>query len=133
MSTPTELVQRLIDDVMNGRDLDLLDELCIPALASKLRTAFSTFREAFPDWHQEALEFVTDGRTVVARMRCTGTHHGEWQGLQATGRPMTIDEVYFFRIADGRISGLWGLEDTWTRMRQLAGDDARLGELGSLS
>ena len=133
MSTPTELVQRLIDDVMNGRDLDLLDELCTPTIAPKLRTAFSTFREAFPDWHQEALEFVTDGRTVVARMRCTGTHHGEWQGLPPTGRPMRIDEVYFFRIADGRISGLWGLEDTWTRMRQLAGDDARLGELGSLS
>jgi len=133
VSTPTEVVRRVIDDVMNGRDLDLLDELCIPALASTLRTASSTLREAFPDWHQEALEFVTDGRTVVARMRCTGTHHGEWQGLPATGRPMTIDEVYFFRIADGRISGLWGLEDTWTRMRQLAGDDARLGELGSLS
>ena len=133
MSTPTEVVQRLIDGVMNGRDLDLLDDLCTPTIAPKLRTAFSTFREAFPDWHQEAVEFVTDGRTVVVRMRCTGTHHGEWQGLPPTGRPMTIDEVYFFRIADGRIGGLWGLEDTWTRMRQLAGDDARLGELGSLS
>lgn len=27
----------------------------------------------------------------------------------------------------------WGLEDTWTRMRQLAGDDITLRELGSLS
>ena len=46
---------------------------------------------------------------------------------------MLVDEVYFFRIADERIAGLWGLEDTWTRMRQLAGDDVTLGELGSLS
>jgi hypothetical protein len=46
---------------------------------------------------------------------------------------MRVDEVYFFRIGDGPITGLWGLEDTWTRMRQLAGDEARLGELGSLS
>jgi ketosteroid isomerase-like protein len=131
--TPVELVQRVIDDVLNGRNLDLLDELCTPPLARKLREAFSTFRDAFPDWQQEALEYVTDGRTVVARMRCTGTHRGEWQGLAPTGRRMRIDEVYFFRTTDGRISGLWGLEDTWTRMRQLAGDDARLGELGSLS
>ena len=58
-------------------------------------------------------------------MRCTGTHQGEWQGLAPTGRPMRIDEVYFFRFTDGRISGLWGLEDTWTRMQQLAGGDAR--------
>ena len=53
-------------------------------------------------------------------------------GLPATGRPMRIDEVYFFRITEGRIGGVWGLEDTWTRMRQLRGDDAALGELGSL-
>jgi predicted ester cyclase len=78
-------------------------------------------------------EFVTDGLTVVARMRCTGTHRGEWQGLVPTGRAMRVDEVYFFRVGEDRISGLWGLEDTWTRMRQLAGDDATLGELGSLS
>lgn len=46
---------------------------------------------------------------------------------------MRVDEVSFIRIADGRITGMWGLEDTWTPMRQLAGDDASLGELGSLS
>lgn len=46
---------------------------------------------------------------------------------------MHIDEVYFFRISGKRINGMWGLEDTWTRMRQLAGDTETLGELGSLS
>jgi hypothetical protein len=46
---------------------------------------------------------------------------------------MRIDEVYFFRFADDHISSMWGLEDTWTRTCQLAGDDATLGELGSLS
>ena len=134
MTSPIEVVQRVIDDVMNGRNHDLLDELCTPAMAPKLRAAFSSFLAAFPDWHQEAREFVSDGRTVVARMRCTGTHQGEWQGLAPTGRRMRIDEVYFFRFTDNRISGLWGLEDTWTRMQQLGGDDhLELGELGSLS
>jgi hypothetical protein len=133
VTTPVEVVQRIIDDVINGRDLDLLEELCTPTIARKLRSAFATFRDAFPDWRQEAREFVTDGHTVVARMRCTGTHQGEWQGLAPTGRRMRIDEVYFFRIADDRIGGLWGLEDTWTRMRQLAGENARLGDLGSLT
>jgi hypothetical protein len=46
---------------------------------------------------------------------------------------MEVDEVSFITIADGRISRMWGLEDTWTRMRQLAGDDATLGELGSFT
>ena len=46
---------------------------------------------------------------------------------------MRIDEVYFFGIAGGRINRMWGLEDTWTRLRQLQGDDVELGQLGSLS
>lgn len=132
-TSPTEIVRRVIDEVINGRKHDLLDELCTPTMAPKLRAAFSSFLAAFPDWHQEAREFVSDDRTVVARMRCTGTHRGEWQGLQPTGRRMKIDEVYFFRISDGRISGLWGLEDTWTRMQQLAGQNVAPGQLGSLS
>ncbi len=133
MTDPTALVRRLIADVMNGRNLSLLDELCTPPLARKLRTAFTEFRAAFPDWHQELRELVTDGRTVVARLRCTGTHQGPWQGLAATGRRMRIDEIYFFRVNHGRINGLWGLEDTWTRVQQLQGHDHDLGELGSLS
>jgi hypothetical protein len=30
---------------------------------------------------------------------------------------MDVDEVSFIRITDGRISGIWDLEDTWTRIR----------------
>ena len=35
------------------------------------------------------------------------------------GAPQNIDEVYFFRLLDGRIVDLWGIEDTTERMRQL--------------
>lgn len=129
----TRLVTDLVEQVMNGNDLDRLDQFCTPQLAPKLRTAFTQFRAAFPDWHQEVIETVSNGNTVVARMRCTGTHHGDWQGLSPTGRSMRVDEVHFFRIDHDRVAGVWGLEDTWSRMRQLAGDAATLGELGSLT
>jgi predicted ester cyclase len=128
-----QLVRRLVADVINGGELERLDELCDRRLAGKLRTAFEQFRSAFPDWHQEIVELVREGSTVAARFRCTGTHQGTWQGLAPTGRAMRIDEVYFFRITTDRITGVWGLEDTWTRVRQLTGDAATLGELGSLS
>jgi predicted ester cyclase len=126
-------VERLVTEAMNDRKLDVLDEVCTPQLASKLRRAFTEFVAAFPDWHQELLELVAEGDTVVARFRCHGTHAGAWEGLAPTGRTMKIDEVYFFRFSEGRIRSMWGLEDTWTRMRQLAGEDITLGELGSLS
>ena len=31
----------------------------------------------------------------------------------------SVDEVYFFRVVDGRITEAWGLEDTAARERQL--------------
>jgi hypothetical protein len=133
VSRPSDVVRRLVAEVINGGDLDLLEELCVEPLAPKLRQAFAEFRAAFPDWHQEIVELVTEGETVVARFRCTGTQRGAWRGLPPTERRMKVDEVYFFRITDGRIRSLWGLEDTWTRMRQLRGVAGDMGELGSLS
>jgi SnoaL-like polyketide cyclase len=133
VSGPSDVVHRLVAEAINEGDLDLLDELCVEPLAPKLRKAFAEFRAAFPDWRQEIVELVAEGETVVARFRCTGTQRGAWRGLPPTERRMKIDEVYFFRITDGRIRGLWGLEDNWTRMRQLRGVAGDMGELGSLS
>ncbi len=132
MTDPKPLVRQLVDDVINADDPDALDDIATPALARTLRRAFDQFRAAFPDWHQEIIELVAEHDTVVARFRCTGTHQGPWQGLQPTGRAMNIDEVYFFRIIDGRLARAWGLEDTWTRHQQLQGHPTRTGEHGSL-
>jgi predicted ester cyclase len=128
-----EVVRRLVDEVMNARRFDLLVDLASPRLAPKLRIAYEDFAAAFPDWRQEILRLVEEGDTVVAHMRCTGTQGGDWQGTPATGRRMDVDEVAFLTITDGRIARYWVLEDTDTRKRQLAGDDAALGDLGSAS
>jgi predicted ester cyclase len=127
------LVHRLVDEVINGRDFDLLVELTTDRLAPKLRVAYDQFLVAFPDWRQEILGLVEEGDVGAVHFRCTGTQQADWQGIPADGRAMDIDEVAFMTITDGRISRYWSLEDTWTRMQQLAGADLTLGELGSLS
>ena len=126
------LVQRLVDEAMNGEDLAVVDELCTQRLAPKLRRAYEQFRAAFPDWHQEVVELVEEGNTVVARLRCTGTQLADWDGLPATGRTMHVDEVQIFHFADGHIAHVWALEDTWARRRQLTGEDTTAGALGAL-
>jgi predicted ester cyclase len=132
VTDPKGLVRRLVDEVINPNNPGALHEIATPALARTLGRAFDQFRAAFPDWHQEIVELVAEGDTVVARFRCTGTHLGPWQGLQPTGRTMSIDEVYFFRVADDRLARVWGLEDTWTRYQQLRGAAADPREHGSL-
>jgi predicted ester cyclase len=132
VTDPKTLVQRLVDDVINANNPDTLDDIATPALARTLHRAFDQFRAAFPDWHQEIIELVAEDDTVVARFRCTGTHLGPWQDLLPTSRTMSIDEVYFFRVTDDRLSRVWGLEDTWTRHQQLQGTPTNPGEHGSL-
>ena len=58
--------------------------------------------------------------TVVAHLRCSGTHEGEWLGVPATGRRFAdVDEVYVFRLVEGRIVEAFGVEDNLSRIRQL--------------
>lgn len=114
-----ELVHRLVAEAINGDDLAVLDEICTPRLARTLQRWFAPFRKAFPDWHQEIVELVAEADTVVARFVCRGTNLGEWFGVPATGRAMAVDEVYFFRVVNDRLGGVWALEDTWSRLVQL--------------
>jgi predicted ester cyclase len=114
------LVRRLIDEVLNGGDLGVLDELHTPAMAKAARGWITPFREGFPDVRMEIVQLVEEGDTVVGRFRCSATHLGRWQGHEPTGRRFeNVDEVYFFRREGDRLAGAWGLEDTASRVAQL--------------
>ena len=114
------VVRRLVDEVMNERRLDVLDELCTPSMARRWRRWVAPFQASFPDMRMEIVRLVAEGETVVGRFTCSATHTGEWRGHPATGRRFeNVDEVYVFSFEDGRISEAWGIEDTLDRMRQL--------------
>lgn len=119
-SEPKQIVRRLIDEVMIGADLDVLDELYAPRLVASARKWIEPFLGSFSDVHMEIRELVAEGETVVGRFSCSGTHTGVWLGHLATGRRFeAVAEVYFFRVVEGRIVRAWGLEDTHERLRQL--------------
>jgi predicted ester cyclase len=116
----TPVVGRLVDEVMNGRRLGVLDELCTPSMARKWRRWAAPFQASFPDMRMEIVQLVAEGDTVVGRFTCSATHTGEWRGHAATGRRFeNVNEVYFLNFEDGRIAEAWGIEDTLDRMRQL--------------
>jgi predicted ester cyclase len=114
------LVRRLVDEVVNGGDLNVLDEIYTEPMARAARRWIEPFRRSFPDFRMEIVQLVAEDDNVVARFRCSGTHLGEWQGSPPTGlRFERVDEVYFFEIGDGVIARAWGIEDTRSRERQL--------------
>jgi predicted ester cyclase len=114
------VVRRLVEEVMNAGRLDLLDELYSPSMAAAARRWIAPFREAFPDVTMTVVDLVAEDDKVAARFACSATQQGEWQGWPASGaRFDRVDEVYFFRFQDRRITHAWGLEDNLDRMRQL--------------
>jgi len=114
------IVRRLVDEVINGGRLEVVDELYAPELAAAAKRWIAPFRAAFPDVHMQVVELIAEDDKVVGRLLCSGTHRGIWRGHAPTGRRFErIDEVYTFQFRDGRIVHAWGLEDTHKRLRQL--------------
>ena len=114
------VVRRMVAEVVNAGRLEAIDAVYAPRLASAARRWIAPFLASFPDTRMEVVALIAEGDTVVGRFRCSGTHLGEWLGHAPTGRRFEgIDEVYFFRVRDGRIVHAWGLEDTRKRLEQL--------------
>jgi hypothetical protein len=117
---PKTVVRRLIQEVMNGGRLALIDDLYAPELAPAAHRWIAPFRESFPDVRMEIVDLIAEGEKVAGRFRCSATNLGRWRGNAPTGRRFErVDEVYIFRVVDGRITEAWGLEDTPSRERQL--------------
>jgi predicted ester cyclase len=114
------VVRRLVNEVLNGGNLELIDELYAPELAEAAKRWITPFRASFPDVQMEIVELIAEGDKVVGRFTCSATHLGDWLGHAPTGRRFErVDEVSIFRFCDGRIVHVWSLEDTLGRLRQL--------------
>jgi predicted ester cyclase len=80
---------------------------------------FETLRRAYPDLHITSEDMIAEGDKVVSRNTVTGTHLGEYMGLQPTGKSVTYNEIFIFRISNGRIAETWGVVDVLSQLRQL--------------
>ena len=115
-----ELVRRLVEDAINARNLEAVDELADGELAVAAKRWIGPFRFSFPDFTMKIVDLVAEGDTVVGYFQCSGTHCDEWNGIQPTGkRFQDVDEVYIFRVRDGKLTGFVAVEDNLTRLRQL--------------
>jgi predicted ester cyclase len=115
-----ELVRRLVEEVVNRRDLDALDDIATGQLARLARRWISPFHASFPDFTMRIVQLVAEGDTVVGHFACSGTHTGEWLGIAPTGRRFVdVDEISVFTVADGKLVAARGVEDNLSRLRQL--------------
>ena len=85
-----------------------------------VKQLFRMYRAAFPDLRMEAEDILVSGDKVVARVRGTGTHEGEFMGMPATGKSIDVQLIDIIRFGDdGLAREHWGVFDALAMMQQL--------------
>lgn len=74
---------------------------------------------AFPDLDLEVLHVVAEGDLALVRLRYTGTHQGELQGIPATGVHATWTGSNIYRVSGGQVTEGWANLDLISLLQQL--------------
>jgi len=109
------IVRRMFE-AFNKQDLALLDDLIALDYVDhprqfqgleEYKQYLTIFYKSFPDSHETIEDIIAEGDKVWIRVKGTGTHTGEYRGLNPTGKKITWGAVDIWRIADGKVAELW--------------------------
>lgn len=123
---------RNLYDLLNAGDIDGFGDLLADDFVEHEETPgleptkagvtefFRMQRAAFPDMRMEPQDVIASGDKVVARVRYTGTHQGDFLGIPATGKSVEIQLIDILLLgSDGLIHEHWGVLDALAMMQQL--------------
>lgn len=119
---------RVFSDLISQGDVSLAEALIAPDFVDRRggppgRDGFvmglQMVRAAFPDWTSTPDELVVEGDRVAGRWTVTGTHLGDFMGIPATGRRVTMAEAGVLRFEGGRLAELSRVADELSLLRQL--------------
>jgi predicted ester cyclase len=114
-----EVISKTIDDLVAP---DVLIHMPLPVDAPRaqaFRQLWAMLLRGLPDLHLTIEDLIAEGDKVVMRASVTGTHQGEYMGVQPTGKSITYSEIFIWRFAGGRITEMWGVVDVFAQMKQL--------------
>ena len=114
------LVRRLLEELRDGWHPATIEKYFAPDYRRHL-TATSTplnreeqrqratrLRVAFPDAQATLEDIFAEGDRVVYRLTIRGTHTGEFLGVPASGRHVSVSLIAIVRIVDRKLVEEWG-------------------------
>lgn len=118
-----ELVQRFISELVNGQKYDLADELLTddyhrhdPDTPADERgpapfiESLKQLHQAFPDSEVHIGQIIAEDDIVAFQGTSTGTHEGDFMGVEPTHTTIEIPGNAMHRIRDDQIAETWA---TW--------------------
>ena len=121
-------IGRKMMEIVNGQDLNLLDDLLVSDYENKqlvlksledLKQILRRQYRGFPDIHRTIEGIIADDDTVWIRVKITGTHTGEYRGIAPTGKKVVMASVPAYRIVDGKIVEGWSVWNPLDMFKQL--------------
>jgi predicted ester cyclase len=133
MTDGTGLIKRFYEEVLEGGNLALIDELATddyvdheealpgqPAGKDGVRFFVNAVRTAFPDIRVKTIEpCLADGNLEACHVVLTGTHRGEMAGVAPTGNSVEFGGTDIIRVEDGKVAEHWGTTDNMRLMQQI--------------
>ncbi len=125
------VVRRFADEVITQGQIDravdfvwedVVEQVPLPGQGpgiEGLKDILRAMRAGFPDLVFSIHEQIAEGEKVVSRFEWTGTHQGEFFGVPATGKPVSVWGIVIDRLEAGRIKDTRIIMDTMGMMMQL--------------
>jgi predicted ester cyclase len=130
VETYKNLVRRFYDEALNGRRVQVIDELALADYAEHdplpgqrdglvgLKDRASMLIEGLASTFT-VHDVIAEGDRVVVRWTNAGIHSGEFLGIPPTGRSFDIAGIDIYRIENGRMAEHWHVVDQLTMLQQL--------------
>jgi steroid delta-isomerase-like uncharacterized protein len=124
------IVRRVFDEIVSKGNLSVADELLaadyvnhdfptpMPG-ADGFKMVTTMFRAAFPDIVVKLADVLAEGDKVVTRGAFEGTHKGEFMGIPATGKRVSVKYLDVWRLENGKAKENWVQMDLLGLMQQL--------------
>ncbi len=125
------LHERHNEEELNQGDLAVVDEIYAPSYVRHVigmpdivgreaeKQFASAVRAGFPDIHFTIEDCNVDGNKLFVRWKANGTHQGEYMGIPATGKPVTVAGMAIHRIEEGQFQESWDIVDNLGMLQQL--------------
>jgi steroid delta-isomerase-like uncharacterized protein len=132
---PKDLVLKLIEEVWNKGNLEIVDELIAPQYviqndpgdayefktldlsAFKQRVKFT--RDAFPDVQFSIKDVLSDDSKVAISWFMSGTQKGDLPNLPAAGKKINVSGITIYYVVESKITGHWQVFDRLSVLAQL--------------
>jgi steroid delta-isomerase-like uncharacterized protein len=126
------IVHRLYEEVWNQRKLEVIKEIISPSHALQAPNILGSsigpeaykrnvqaFLAGFPDLRWTIEDTIAEKDKVVACWTISGTHKGDYMGIPATNKKVSVEGITIHNVAGGKIMDSYSNWDVLGMTQQL--------------